>query len=99
MLTQEQRHNMIESFKATNGEETAMALAESLFSNDLATKTDLNSVKSELKGDFRELEGKFDKLVDKMDWQFRWLMGAILGSYGAIVAALGIGIAVVLRVS
>ncbi len=78
MLTQEQRHNMIESFKATNGEETAMALAESLFSNDLATKTDIS-----------RLDAGLDKLEAKVDAQFRWLVGLLIM---ILIAVLGAGI-------
>ncbi len=55
MLTQEQRHNMIESFKQTNGKETAMALAESLFSNDLATKEDLKELRKVIDSQFWKL--------------------------------------------
>ena len=88
MLTEERRHKMIESFKETNGEETAMALAESLFSNDFATKDDIRLVKDDIKS-----------LDAKLDRHFGWLMGGILGSYGAIIAALGIGIAVVINTS
>ena len=88
VLTEERRHKMIESFKETNGEETAMALAESLFSNDFATKDDIRLVKDDIKS-----------LDAKLDRHFGWLMGGILGSYGAIIAALGIGIAVVINTS
>ena len=92
VLTEERRHKMIESFKETNGEETAMALAESLFSNDFATKDDIKELRTELKDDLKSLDAKLDR-------HFGWLMGGILGSYGAIIAALGIGIAVVINTS
>lgn len=55
-----------------------MALAESLFSNDLATKTDIS-----------RLDAGLDKLEAKVDAQFRWLVGLLIM---ILIAVLGAGI-------
>ncbi len=96
MLTEEQRHKMIDSFIGTNGEETAMALAESLFSNDLATKEDLGEVKAELtqlrqdtKDGFSRLDAKLDTLEGKVDSQFRWMVGLLVM---IVLTVLGAGV-------
>ncbi len=80
MLTEELRHKMIDSFKQTNGEDTAMALAESLFSNDLVTKEDLKGVKD-------ELESRMDKLEALMHSQFWKLAGLLVILFGLGVSA------------
>ncbi len=83
MLTQEQRHNMIESFKASHGEETAMTLAEGLFSNDLATKDDLDG----LRGEFKELRAE-------MKSNFRWTMAGLFAMFGSMVTLFGLAMGV-----
>ena len=58
-------------------EGVADALAEAMSGAELATKSDINEVKSELKHDIRELELKIDALSDRTDARFEMVLERI----------------------
>ena len=88
---------MIESFKETNGEEMAMALAESLFSNDFATKDDIKGLRTELKDDISglrtELKDDIKGLRAEIKSNFRWMMGGFFGMFGSMVTLFSVAMA------
>jgi len=51
---------------------------------DVATKEDVLVLKS----DIQKIEGRVDRLDDKMQSQFRWLMGGIISILLAVISGL-----------
>jgi hypothetical protein len=64
----------------------------------LATKEELNSFKSELKGDLRELELtlKAEMKSDKAEL-IKWMFGGFISIAGLVIAVLGVGVSILFK--
>lgn len=112
VLDERRRHRLIHAFEESHGEETAIALAESLFSTEFATKADLTSLETRLTTDIKALETRLTTATKALETrlttatkaeidaatsrQTRWLVTSMLAFLALVLTGGGIATTVLL---